>query len=71
MESGVPTLVLVHSLSSKARELIAKCENIMAIESAAYDSEKGSYLLEKSSKIHLKDVEWWDLESFIEEVLGP
>lgn len=71
LKSGVPALVLVHSLSSKARELVAKCENILAIESAGYDSKKGSYLLDKSSKIHLDNLEWWDLKSFIEEVLEP
>jgi hypothetical protein len=71
LKSGIPALVLVHSLSSKARELIAKCENIVAIESAGYDSKKGSYLIDKSSTIHLDNAEWWDLKSFIEEVLGP
>lgn len=71
LESGVPTLILAHTLSSKARELIEKCANIIAIESAKYDAGIGSYLFDKNSKIHLRDVDWWDLNSFVEEVLGP
>jgi hypothetical protein len=72
IRSGKPTLLMTHTLSPKARLLASQCSNVIALEQGA-DTNKvvGTNVLVDRSSHFYPNQNWWDVNSFISEVLEP
>ena len=71
IRGGVPTLLLTHSLSANALELVAECPNVIAIEHGEEGGAVGSRVFIAGEKNFLPDILLWDVGGFVTEVLEP
>jgi hypothetical protein len=71
LKSGTPALLLVHTLSDNAKQLVAECDGLIAITSSGDPSISGSRVIDKNSNEILSGPNLWDLEIFVQEVLEP
>lgn len=71
IRSGIPTLLLTHSLSSNAMKLAKECANVIAIQHVMVDSNEGSSIFMNKVESHIADLTLWELNTFISEVLEP
>ena len=65
LRNGKPTLILTHSLSSKAEELVKTCKHITALCS---DNANGSKIVTAPEETIFPDVNLWDLQKMLKEV---
>lgn len=71
IRSGVPTLLLTHGLSRNARKLVADCPNVIAIQHKNAAGASGSGVFCAREEFFYPDINIWDLEEFVTEVLEP
>lgn len=71
LKSGVPALLLTHSLTDNAQKIIAECQNLMALECADADDEVATRLLYDGTEYKFASARWWDLAGFVTELLEP
>lgn len=71
IRGGVPALLLTHSLSANALELVAECHNVIAIESGEKGGAVGSRVYFAGEQNFLPDILLWDVGGFVTEVLEP
>jgi len=71
IKDGKPTLMLTRSLSSVARQLALTHTNIVALEHAQKDSSTGTAVIIDKKEYFLPEIEMWDVNSFVKEVLEP
>lgn len=65
LRNGKSALVLTHSLSTKAKELVCSCKNITAICSA---NSNDTLVLTQSGETLFHNLNLWDLEEMLKEV---
>ena len=65
LRSGKPALILTHSLSKKALDLIGSCKNITAICSKNTDD---SLVVTQSGETVFSNLNLWDLDEMLKEV---
>ncbi len=71
IRSGVPTLLLTHSLSENALKLARENANVIAAQYAAADGREGSLMFVNKTEEFVPDLALWDLGVFISKVLEP
>jgi hypothetical protein len=64
LNSNKPALILTHSLSVKAMEVVKSCKNVTAICSHV----NGTIVITKSEEIVFPDINIWDIREMIKEV---
>lgn len=69
IKSGVKTVILTHSLSSKARKIAVDNKNVLSIEFGEEAGIVGSKVIVNSAEIFYPDIEYWDLGGFVKGVL--
>lgn len=65
LRNGKPALILTHSLSTKAEELVKICRHITAICS---DKASGSKVINATEETIFPDINLWDLQQMLKEV---
>lgn len=68
--SGIPTLLLTHSLSPNAKRLANQCVNVIAIQGLIGSNNGTSIFINKAESL-IPDLPLWELNTFISEVLEP
>ena len=71
IRSGVPAILLTHSLSANALALIADCPNVIAIERGEENGAVGSRVFISGVQNFLPGILLWDVGEFVTEVLEP
>ena len=71
IRSGVPTLLLTHTLSSNAMKLASECDNVVAIQRALVGGTEGTSVFVNKKELQLADLALWELNTFVSEVLEP
>jgi len=71
IRSGVKTLLLTRTLSPNAMKLANDCANVVAIQRAVVGGKEGSSFFVNKAECQIADVGWWELDTFISEVLEP
>ena len=71
IKSGIPTLLLTHSLSPNALKLVQEHGNILAIQHGVCDGADGSSVFVDKKDFFVPGVNLWDLDAFVSEVLEP
>jgi len=71
IQSGKPTLILTHMLSSKAQQLAAKNANVLAMEQATQANLAGTRVLHRQTAHFFPGLDIWDVNFFVSEVLEP
>lgn len=67
IKNGVKTLLLTRGLSDNARKVINESSNCKALISS--EDPLGTKVICKDGEIFIPDVEWWNVEYFVKEVL--
>lgn len=67
LNNGKPAIILTHSISETTQHYIAERENIWAVVSR--DGVPGFKLIIGKNELEFDDINIWDLEIFVEEVL--
>ena len=65
LNNGRPALIITHSLSSAAEELVNNCSLIMAL---VFDGANGTNIFYKGETLNISDKNYWDLRELIKEV---
>lgn len=71
IKSGIPTLLLTHTLSDNALKLINEHTNVTAIQCGSVGGKVGSSVFVNKTEHFVPDLALWDLNDFISEVLEP
>jgi hypothetical protein len=71
IRSGVPTLLLARTLSKNAIKLVSDFSNIIAIQHAVKDGTDGSSVFKDKVENFVPELDLWDLDIFVNEVLEP
>jgi hypothetical protein len=71
IKSGIPTLLLTHTLSENALKLARDYSNVIAIQHGSVAGKDGSSVFVDKIEHFLPDVALWDLGAFISGVLEP
>lgn len=71
IRSGVPTLLLTHTLSGNARKLAQEHANVIAIQYGSVAGKDGSSFFVNRTEDFVPELALWDLAAFISEVLEP
>ncbi|MCI4680924.1 SIR2 family protein [Rhodoblastus acidophilus] len=71
IRSGVPTLLLTHTLSANALKLVAECPTVIAIHRAELGGIAGSSVHVAGVETFFSGLALWDLGAFVAEVLEP
>ena len=69
LRGGTKALLLTHSLSPKAREVVAISPNCTALVNSAEAKNPGTVVVSSTTETLIPDVQWWDVESFVRGVL--
>lgn len=67
MKSGAKTLLLTRGLSDSARRILKESSNCIALVSN--DNPSGTLMVDKDKETLISEVQWWDIEYFVKEVL--
>ncbi|MES9930630.1 MAG: SIR2 family protein [Candidatus Thiodiazotropha sp. 6PDIVS] len=67
LNNGKPAVILTHGITERTRKYIADRENIWAVVSR--DGVSGFKLIIGKDELEFNDINIWDLEVFVEEVL--
>lgn len=70
IKSGVKTVILTYGLSSKAKKISLENKNILAIEYGAEAGVEGSRVIVDGAEFFYPDLDYWDLDGFINGVLS-
>ncbi len=71
IKSGIPSLLLTHTLSHNALKLTRQHSNIMAIQHGFDGGKDGSWVFINATESFIPDLALWDLSVFVPEVLEP
>lgn len=71
IRSGIPTLLLTHSLSDNALKLARENTNVIAIQHGSVSGTDGSSVFVDKAETFIPNLSLWDLDVFISEVLEP
>jgi hypothetical protein len=71
IKSGIPTLLLTHTLSDNALKLARDHANVIAIQHGSIAGKDGSSVFVDKTEHFVPDLALWDLADFISEVLEP
>jgi SIR2-like domain len=69
LKSGARALLLTHSLSLNARNVVAQSPNCTALVSCADIENPGTIVVQGTTETLIPNVEWWDVENFVKGVL--
>ena len=67
IKSGIKTLILTKTLSDNAREVVKASSNCKAL--ILNENPQGTIVVSNSEDAFIPDVNWWDIEYFVKEVL--
>ena len=67
IKSGIKTLILTKTLSDNAREVVKASSNCKAL--VLNENPQGTIVVSNSEDAFIPDVNWWDIEYFVKEVL--
>lgn len=68
---GKPTLILTHTLSTKAARLAGEYPNVLALDHATQAGITGTRVIHRQTDQFLPGLRLWDVDSFVSEVLEP
>lgn len=71
IRAGTPTLILTRNLSDTARALAGSTPTVTAMEFCSDGGAAGARLFRNAGQYFLPEISWWNLESFVTEVLNP
>jgi hypothetical protein len=71
IKSGIPTLMLTHTLSHNALRLASEHANVIAIQHGSVEGQKGSSVFVNMTEGFVPDLALWDLDASVSEVLEP
>lgn len=71
IRGGKPTLMMTRSLSTKAETLAVGHANVIALDHAQNAGVEGTRMIIDKTQIFVPGVAFWDVHSFIAEVLEP
>ena len=71
IRGGKPTLLITHTLSTKAESLAAGYVNVIALEHSIQAGTDGTRVLIDNTDLFFPRLALWDVHSFISEVLEP
>ena len=71
IRNGKPTLMMTRVLSAKAEALAASNANVIAMDYARNDGVDGTRMIMDKTQYFLPGTAFWDVHSFISEVLEP
>lgn len=67
IKSGIKTLILTRGLSDNARKVVCESSNCKAL--IFNKNPRGTIVVSNSEDAFIPDVNWWDIEYFVKEVL--
>ncbi|NZD61989.1 SIR2 family protein [Rhizobium sp. WYCCWR 11290] len=70
IKSGVKTVVLTYALSPKAKKMSMENKNVVAIEFHEAAGVKGANIIVDGAEVFHPDINYWDLDGFVEGVLS-
>lgn len=71
IRSGIPTLLLTHTLSPNAEKLAREYVNVIAIQHRSLAGNVGSSVFVDKAEHFVPNLALWDLDVFVSEVLEP
>jgi hypothetical protein len=71
LKSGVPTLVLTHSLSANAKSILSSAPHFLALEAAEISGTPATRVFSPSTIDVFGGVSLWDVENLVKEVFEP
>lgn len=71
IRSGVPTLMLAHTLSNNALKLASTSANVVAIQHESVGGQSGSSVFVNTTREFIPGLAIWDLDNFVSGVLEP
>lgn len=71
IKRGCPTLLLTYELSKTAYDIATNYTNVTALDKATEKNIVGTRAIHSNISYFLPDLELWDLEKFVNEVLEP
>lgn len=71
LRDGTPTVILTHSLSTKAQELVKVSSGMFAVSSNPATTSPSALLTSRDGTTTFDGANIWDLGSFVSEVLEP
>lgn len=71
IRSGKPTLMMTHSLSTKAENLAMSNHNVIALASEKKAGVEGTRVILDKVEYFFSGISLWDVNSFVTEVLEP
>lgn len=67
IQRGVKTLLLTRGLSENARKVVKNAPNCKAL---IFDQDNnGTVVVSQKEEVFIPNVQWWDIEFFVKEVL--
>ena len=67
IKSGIKTLILTRGLSDNARKVVCESSNCKAL--IFNENPRGTAVISNSGEEIISNVDWWDIEYFVKEVL--
>ena len=67
IKSGIKTLILTRGLSDNARKVVSESSNCKAL--VFNENPQGTSVISSSGEEVISNVDWWDIEYFVKEVL--
>lgn len=71
LKSGRPCLILTKSLTSRTRDLVLECSNVVALEESHEPTQDGTIVHWKGNQWIWPDTKAWNVTDFIESILQP
>lgn len=71
IRSGKPTLLLTHTLSDGAKRLAFSLDNVIALEHTRVDDQDSTRIFSETKEYVFPGIKFWELNSFVTEVLEP
>ena len=70
IKSGVKTVIMTHTLSTKARGIATENRNVVAIESGSRSGSVGTNIILDGADVFYPDIDYWDLGGFVKGILS-
>lgn len=71
IRSGIPTVMLAHSLTPNTKQVVHSCPHVIALENAASGSTAATRVYGPGCTDVFAGLSLWDLENLVNEVLEP
>lgn len=69
LKSGVKALLLARELYPNARTVVTQSPNCVALVNSTDTANPGTLVVRSTSEVLIPNVEWWDVEKFVQGIL--